>query len=351
MVPGLVLEEHMGSYKQRLSTLGVLMTGAALLAACTATPPAANPASAGAGNGADDCSVQRNIPIAYDTISQGIWPLWVAKEQGILAKYGITGELVFIEGSRVIAGIVGQSTPIGMAAGTDILGPVAEGADILAIAATLSTPTDTISVTKDINSAADLKGKVAGANELGGEADALLRLGLAKLGLVPDVDVRIVSVGGESTRIAALKSDQVQATIVDVGLRDEMLAQGFKELYDFTEGEIKMLKNALLSTKSYVTANPGTIQCVVNALVEGIAFYKANKAESVDAAAKYSGDMSRESLEKLWDIYATKLPAKPLVEADALKNAQGLSADPKVLAIDVATVIDNSFVEGATVAP
>lgn len=336
---------------QRLSTLGVLMAGAALLAGCTATPPASNPASAGAGSGDADCSTPRSIPIAYDTISQGIWPLWVAKEQGILEKYGITGELVFIEGSRVIAGIVGQSTPIGMAAGTDILGPVAEGADLLAIAATLSTPTDTISVTKDINSAEDLKGKVAGANELGGEADALLRLGLTKLGLVPDTDVRIVSVGGESTRIAALKSDQIQATIVDVGLRDQMLAQGFKELYDFTTGDIKMLKNALLSTKSYVQANRGTVQCVVNALVEGIAFYKANKKESVDAAAKYSGDMSRESLETLWDIYATKLPAKPLVEEDALKNSQTLSDDPKVLAIDVATVIDNSFVEGSPTTP
>lgn len=313
--------------------------------------PAGSPAASGGATA--DCQATHDITIAYDTVSQGMWPLWIAKEEGILDKYGINANLIFIEGNRVVGAVISKQAPIVTIAGTDILPPVAQGAKLKAFVATMAIPTDIIVGGEGITQGSDLKGKVAGANELGGESDSLLRLGLERLGLTPDQDVRVVAVGGESTRIAALKSGQVQATIVDVGLQQQMADQGFTTLFDLTTGDVKMLKNAIVTSEAYLAENPDVVQCFTNAIVEAIAFEKAHKTESVDAAAKYSGDSSRADLEKLWDIYSTKIPSNPIVEPDALKEAQSLSDDEKVRAIDVNTVIDNSFVEQAlkTVSP
>jgi ABC-type nitrate/sulfonate/bicarbonate transport system substrate-binding protein len=331
-----------------------------LVAACaqgTASPSASVGASAApssaASEGATACTSAQDVTIAYDTVSQGIWPLWIAKEQGILTKYGINANLIFIEGNRVSGAVISKQAPIVTIAGTDILPPVAQGADIKAILATMAIPTDIIVGGNGISQASDLKGKVAGANELGGESDSLLRLGLERLGLAPDKDVRVVAVGGESTRIAALKSGQVQATIVDVGLQQQMADQGFSTLYDLTSGDVKMLKNAIVTTATYISDHRDVVQCFTNAMVEAIAYEKAHKTESVDAAAKYSGDATRADLEKLWDIYSSKIPSNPIIDPEAFKTAQDLSQDDKVKAIDLNTVIDNSFVEQAvkTVAP
>lgn len=349
----------MGSRTLRLRVAGLLAASVVAVAcspgAGSAPPAASEPAATAAGSApasasaaAETCTETVDLNIGYHSISQSVWPIWIAKERGFLDKYGINGTLVFAEGARVLSGVISKATPISFVSGADILDPVSQGADIVAIMASGSTPTDMIVGGKGITKPEDLKGKIAGANELGGESDSLIRLGLESMGLVPDVDTRVVSVGGESTRIAALQAGQVQATLVDVGLRKEMADAGFTTLYDFTTGDYKLLKGTLITTKSYAAENPEVVQCVVNALVDAVRYYKANKTESVDAAAVYSGDMNRTSLETLWDIYAPNIPDSPTVDTEALTNLQDLSDEPKIKEVDVTTVIDNSFVENVS---
>lgn len=278
--------------------------------------------------------------------------MWIAEDQGIFDKYGVDAELINAEGARILSGVISESTPIAFSSAADLLDPVVEGADLIAIYSFENgTPTDMIVGGEGITSAADLEGGVAGANELGGESDSLVRLGLKELGLEPDVDTRVVSVGGESTRIAALAAGQVDATLVDAGLRSEMEEQGFNILYDFTEGDFTIAKSEVITTKSYAAENPETVQCVVNALVEALEFWKENKTETVDTAAKFSGDMDREALEGLYDLYVPKLPDLPLVDAEALEAHKelrlALGGNPAIADIDISTIIDNSFVENA----
>ena len=353
----------------RLRT-AALVAVALALAACAGAPasarPSAQPTAAGgsgtaasgatasgaAASGAavgSECTETYDVQLGYHSISQSVWPMWIAEEQGIFDKYGINAELINAEGARILSGVISKATPIAFASGADILDPIAEGADIVPVFAFEGgTPTDMIVSTAEITDPQQLKGKVAGANELGGESDSLVRLGLREMGLEPDVDTRVLSVGGESTRIAALKSNQVQATLVDAGLRQEMIDQGFNILYDFTESDFKLLKSALITTRSYAAENPEIVQCTVNALTEALAFWKENKTETVDAAVKYSAGMDRASVEALWDLYAPDLPDVGTIDREALANHQELSQEQKVKDLNVDDVIDNSFAENVT---
>ncbi len=331
--------------------LGVAFAVAACAGGPATSAPGTNPPASsqpGASAGAQACADLGQINLGWHSVSQSVWPMWIAEEQGLFDKYGLDATLINAEGARILSGVISKSTPIAFASGADILDPIAEGADIVAIYAFEDgTPTDMIVGGEGITKAEDLRGKIAGANELGGESDSLVRLGLRELGLEPDVDTRVVSVGGESTRIAALAAGQVQATLVDAGLRNQMEEQGFNILYDFTESDFELLKSAVITTRSYAQDNPEIVQCTVNALVEALEFWKTNKEETVATAVKYSGDMDQADVEGLYDLYVDTLPDQPTVNADALAAHQELSEEQRIKDIDVTTVIDNSFVENA----
>ena len=336
--------------------LGVVMLVGACAGGAATNAPASNPpASSGpdasqpaASAAAQACENLGAVNMGWHSVSQSVWPIWIAEDQGLFDKYGIDATLINAEGARILSGVISKSTPIAFASGADILDPIAEGADIVAIYAFEDgTPTDMIVGGEGITTGEDLRGGIAGANELGGESDSLVRLGLRELGLEPDVDTRVVSVGGESTRIAALASGQVQATLVDAGLRNQMQEQGFTILYDFTESDFQLLKSAVITTRSYAEQNPEIVQCAVNALVEALEFWKTNKEETVATAVKYSGDMDQADVEGLYDLYVDTLPDQPTVNADALAAHQELSEEQRIKDIDVTTVIDNSYVENA----
>lgn len=329
------------------------------LTACggAATSPPAEPgteAPAESDGTAQSCTDIGEVSLGWHSVSQSVWPMWIAEDQGIFDKYGVDAQLINAEGARILSGVISQSTPIAFASAADFLDPVSEGADLLAIYSFENgTPTDMIVGGEDVTSAEDLQGGVAGANELGGESDSLVRLGLQELGLEPDVDTRVVSVGGESTRIAALAAGQVDATLVDASLRKEMEEQGFNILYDFTEGDFTIAKSELITTKSYAEENPETVQCVVNALVEALEFWKdpANKDAVVDTAAKFSGDMDREALEAIHEKYTDRLPDLPTVDIEALAAHKdlrlALGGNPEIADINVEDHVDNSYVENA----
>lgn len=337
----------MGQITLTLRAVALLAIIAVALAACTQTgTPTSAPGETNGGTG-EACTETKELQVGWHSVSQSVWPVLIAEEEGFFEKYGIDAELIFAEGARVLSGVISQSIPISVASGSDILDPVAEGSDVIAILATGSTPTDMLIGGEGVTGADDLQDGVAGANELGGESDSLVRLALEALGLEPDVDTRVVAVGGESTRIAALESGQVDATLVDVGLRNQMEEQGFNILHDFTEADFQMLKGTLITTRSFADENPETVQCVVNAVVDAIRFYKENKAESVDAAVTHWAGMDRSAIEGLWDIYAPKIPERPTVPEDSLANIQELSDEQRIKDVDLSTVIDNSYVENA----
>ncbi len=348
----------MRSRTLRLSAVPLLV-GAMAITACSG-PGSSSQAPAGSAdepNGseaaqAQECTDVGKVSLGWHSISQSVWPMWIAEDQGFFDKYGIDAQLINAEGARILSGVISHSTPIAFASGADLLDPIVEGADLLAIYSFENgTPTDMIVGGEGITSADDLQGGVAGANELGGESDSLVRLGLTELGLEPDVDTRVVSVGGESTRIAALAAGQVDATLVDAGLRNDMEEQGFNILYDFTEGDFTIAKSEVITTKSYAEENPETVQCVVNALVDALDFWKENKEGTVDTAAKYSGDMDRAALEGLYDLYVPKLPDTPVVDVEALAAHKelrlALGGDPAIADINVEDYVDNSYVEKA----
>jgi ABC-type nitrate/sulfonate/bicarbonate transport system substrate-binding protein len=72
---------------------------------------------------ADTAAAPSKFIIGYAAMSARVVPLWIAEEQGILAKYGVDAEQVFIRGApTLVAGLASGDIHFGSTGGTATLG-------------------------------------------------------------------------------------------------------------------------------------------------------------------------------------------------------------------------------------
>jgi NitT/TauT family transport system substrate-binding protein len=286
------------------------------------------------------------VDIAYPAVAPSVYALWVAKEIGAFERCGIDAHLIFVEGStRAAASIVSGSTPFAMVPGPNIVDPAAQGVDIVALLSLGDRLTDVIVGGAGIDSPEALKGGSLAANQPGGETDLAARYALEQMGLVPDTDVTVVAVGGESTRVAALESGAVQAAIMDVSLVPAMEEQGFTVLYSFMDSDLPYQKPALVTTRSYMAENPELVDCMIRAMLEGVAYYKNHRDEAISIAAQYSMTTDLAPIAFAYDLYAPALPYVPTVSSEGFETVQSWSTDEAVKALDPSTLYDNSLLE------
>jgi ABC-type nitrate/sulfonate/bicarbonate transport system substrate-binding protein len=273
------------------------------------------------------------------------WPLWIAKETGALQKYNIDADVILTDSGRTVPGVLNGQTPMSFMDGNDIFSPNVQGADLVAVMVTGNKPTDMIVGGRSTTDPQQLVGKAVGVNALTDETTAEMRYALDKgFKLAPD-SVRIVSIGDESLRIAALASDQVQATVIDASEKDQVIAQGFHPLYNFLEGDLPWNKNVLMTTKKFASENPKKVECLLMAMLEAGATFKSDEQKSVDIASKYSEGMDRPSLETTWKTYATVYPDLPTVDPKGFALQQQLNTDPGAKSLDLNTLVDNSYLQ------
>jgi len=342
----------------RVAIVLSIVVGLALAAAgCAGGSPGASGGSPGASAGSPGASAgspgasqvaasKIRLQLAYHATSQAVWPMWIAKEIGAFDKYGIDAELVFVEGNRAVNGVIAGTTPIAFVAGNDVMAPAAQGADLVALMTSGGEqPGNQIWGAKGIASAADLRGKIAGANELGGETDKLLRYGLQQMGLTPGKDIQIVSVGEQSVRVAALQTNRVQAAIMDPGFEQKLQEMGFTQLFDFRKSSLLLQKGTVVTTRKYLDQNRDVVTNVMKALLEGVAYEKSNKEGTIKIAQKYAAQVGADVVSTLWDRYAPALPKVPVVQPSAFEGLKIFSEDPKVKALDTSKLVDSSIVE------
>jgi len=91
---------------------------------------------------------------------------------------------------------------------------ILNGAPVKGVMGMTTRGTQSFMVKPEINSAADLKGKIVGVSGFGGSTHHGALVVLEHLGVDPK-EVSIVNIGNSSLRLAALKFKKIDATILD----------------------------------------------------------------------------------------------------------------------------------------
>ena len=66
--------------------------------------------------------------IAHAAVNARVLPLWIARDQGFFAKYGVPAEMIFIrQAPTLVAALTQEIFNIGYTGGTAVLGAAASG--------------------------------------------------------------------------------------------------------------------------------------------------------------------------------------------------------------------------------
>ena len=287
--------------------------------------------------------------IGYAAMSARVVPLWIAEEQGILSKNGIDSEQVFIRGApTLVAGLASGDISIGSTGGSAMLAAVAAGHDLKMVAAFSSRNTYDLVTRPSIKKAEDLRGKRFGVTSIGGTVWMGIMLWLEHFGLDEQKDkIQLQVIGDQSIQMQALENGTIDGAVLDGVFSRRLQKKGFHIVGEYSDLKLLFISQALVVQQKFLQQRTETVENMVKAQIEAIAFSLApkNKAAVIKTFMRRLRTDAAAAEEGYADLHRA-MDRKPYPSPDGLRNVQRLMAlrSPKVGDIKVENVIDNRII-------
>jgi ABC-type nitrate/sulfonate/bicarbonate transport system substrate-binding protein len=297
------------------------------------------------------CSVahaQERLRLAWAGFSPTNSPIWVIEDRKLLQKMGVEPQIIAINASpTVLQALLADEIDAASISVTTLTSSRLQGADTVMIVGVVPTFVDHIISLSSITKVEQLKGNVGGVNRLGSTSDLGLRLALRKLGVDPEKDVKIISVGGNPERFAALSKGLTQFTIMPEPFLTQAERLGFRNLYNVSELKIPFWWNGILSRESIVKTKRPLMLKLARAMVEAIHIIKTEKEYTKALFKKNLGVADPEGLERAYHDYSNIFPEVPYPTADGVKTMlDDMAAKiPKAASADPKAFVDTSLIQ------
>jgi NitT/TauT family transport system substrate-binding protein len=271
----------------------------------------------------------------------------VAGEARLFQKNGINAEVLYLESALVRTALIAGDIAVGGMTGTTMAAPRLQGADPIIIASFANSLQYRFVVRPEIRNAADLKGKRVGVAGFGLGAHRGAQIILAKLGLNPDTDVTILQIGGDPTRMSALLSGNIDATVFNPPLHHRAVEAGMKVLANIEEMNFPVQGSALVTTDRLVKKNYDLVRRAVRSIVESIHFIKSNPELTKRSIRKYMRFKDDRDTDEAYQIMRDIAPRKPYPTVEGIKAVLD-ELSPKLAAAKTAQprdFMDTRFIE------
>jgi NitT/TauT family transport system substrate-binding protein len=263
------------------------------------------------------------LVLAHVAINPAQGMLLLAKDSGMLAKYGFTADVVLIPGTpRTIQALLAGDLDYVAAGAPASLRARAQGADVVILSTLANFSSQRVFVRPDstLTSFKDLKGKIIGVTQYGSGGDTFLRGALRKSG-IKESEVTILQMGGTPGVAQGLESGRIEVGV----LGDSGMLLVFR-------GRAKPLKGAsaremgfrgtdalITTTERKIKANRAAVVRFMQAYLETIHYFQTNKAGTARILQKYMRGVSEEDITLWCDELRPILKPVPYADEDALR--------------------------------
>ncbi len=182
----------------------------------------------GAERGGDQAQTLR---IAYVSPVTTMAPIWIATEIGAYQREGLDARILYIEAKISVAALMAGEVDAVVISAPSVIPPVLSGVNVAFIAGLHNKMIFSFHAQPDIQSAAQLRGKIVGTNRPGTPGDYGTRVALAKMGLKP-TDVQLRGLGGSGVLWPALQTRQVAGVTLAPPYSFRADTSGFSRLVD-----------------------------------------------------------------------------------------------------------------------
>ncbi len=292
---------------------------------------------------------QDKIRVGLSSVSALHGAMWVAEQKGLFRKHGIETEII-VTGQGATAGIgalLANDIQIASAGGDSLVNAALRGGETVMIAAGVNKGLNRIMVRSDVKTPADLKGRKIGATRIGAVSHSVLLMMLKRWNMSP-TDVQVLQLGSSPNMLQALDKGGIDGAVMTIPFVFIAEDRGFRVLVDLAETDIYYLHTMIASTRSYIKANRDNALRFLKGFLEGIAYFKHNKKESLEIVRKklrVNTEQER-NLERSYDLLATKYyEGTPYPSLRDVETLLGLveKDDPKAKSVDPKSFIDDSL--------
>lgn len=289
------------------------------------------------------------IHLAHSALSASQAILFVTRDAGIFHKYDLDPQIVYIVGGPTnTAALLAGSVDFNIFAGPASISANLGGGETVILMSFVNTLEHSVFAHPSIKKPADLRGKRIGVARPGASDHYAATVAVKKWGLEPDKDVALISIGGPPDRYLALQAGRVDAILIQPPLTLRAQKAGFNRLAALVDLGLDYVGTSFGTTRSVIDKKEESVRRVVRAFVEGIHFYKTNKAASLKTIAKLMKTDDAEALEEAYDAYAIKFMAR--VPYPTLKGVEAILEDlaktnPKARGADPKRFVDSRFLK------
>ncbi len=312
--------------------------------------PLATSAAPAAASTATTTPARAKLVVSYSNLLADYFPAYVAKEAGIFDQNFLDVDLQLIASTTGLPALLAGQTQVAHIGGSEALTTTAGGGDVVIVANTGPVWPYQLYAAADIKTPADLRGKKVAIAGVGGTFDIGIRTMLPKLGLVADTDVAVFSTGSTANATAALLSGGVSATLSSPPDTLKLEAAGFHSVAKMADLNLPTAATTIVVTRSYLVANKAVVQRYVDSIVQAIAKARADRPGTVATLKKYLKSDDDKGMQAAYDWYVgTVLRDPPTPTTAQLVGIQDVVSkfNDKVKTVDLAKVIDDSFVKSA----
>ena len=292
-----------------------------------------------------DSASAEKIYIGYSAISAATTPLWVANDRGLLKKYGLDAELIYLAGgSRVALGMEADSIQTGLFNDGAAVEARLAGGHSLVTGSVYDVYYFQIFGKPTIQSPKDLKGKTIAASRAGAASEYGIREALARYGLKEN-DYKMVYVGGTDARVQVLQQGLVDASIISPpnGLIAQKL--GFKEVLNLMQMKLPFGYMGIGVNEIWLRNHRQTMLNFMKGYLEGLALCRKDQEYAMRIIGKYSQLKDREVLLESYRTSIPYIPERPYVSKEIIAAALRLSKRPDARNADPEKFYDNSVVK------
>jgi len=290
----------------------------------------------------------KTLLLGLASISGGIETLYVTKKIGAFKRNGLDVDFLLLQGGSQALQVLlsGEIKLISGGGGTAAQRARFKGAGNLLVATYTPTMPYSLYVNRRIQDSKQLKGSKIAISRFGSSSDFAARFMVSRLGLDPAKDVTIMQIGNQRERMSALLSGSVDGSVVDAPNTLIARQQGFVELADASKLGLTYPHNNIATTDRFIREEPQTVLNFLRAFVEGIAFYRTRKAESVQMIKEFLRVNDNAIAEEAYDYYSRITPAKPYPSAEGVRTVLDEIAltEPAAKTAKVDHFVDASFI-------
>lgn len=241
-----------------------------------------------------------NVKVGIPSLTVTMMPLAVARERGFFQQEGLSVDLVLLPAALNIKVLLSGDLDYATTVGSAVVAAV-RGIDVRVVMLFVDRPMLDLVATSEINSIAELKGRVVGISSRGGLHDVTVRRMLQQSGVDP-AQVTLLTMGGAGAMLAGLKSGRIAAGLLNPPFNFLAYREGLKNL-GFAGSFMRIPSTGLVTMREKAERTADQIRRMVRALSRARAFAREQKPAVIPILRRFLRTEDEDLLSRIYDYH------------------------------------------------